>query len=309
MRSGLAVSGGPDSLALLLLAHDAVPGRFEVATVDHGLRDGSGAEAETVARICTERAITCTVLPVAVAPAGNLQANARASRYAALGTWAAQRGLGAVATAHHADDQAETLLMRLGRGAGVRGLAAMRPVAPVPGVAGITLVRPLLDWRRAELARVVAGAGIVPAADPSNRNRRFERVRVREALAAAGWLDPEALGRSAAALADADEALDWMAGEEWAAAVRPAGSGLLYLPRAPRAVRMRVLERIIAMLGRSTPRGAELARWHDRLESGVVATLAGVRGDACDPGGWHFTRAAPPRTAGAGGRKRGDGAA
>ena len=128
-RVGLAVSGGPDSLALLLLAAAARPGLVHAATVDHALRDGSRAEAEAVARVCAERGVPHDILtvdwptqPTSRAPgAGAPCALCRARR---LGD---AHGLAAIATGHHADDQAETLLMRLNRGSGVRGLAAMRP--------------------------------------------------------------------------------------------------------------------------------------------------------------------------------------
>ena len=119
---GLAVSGGPDSLALLLLASEALPGQVEAATVDHGLRAESAAEAEAVAQICATLGVPHAILTVEVAT-GNVQAEARRARYAALGGWLAARDLAALATAHHADDQAETLLLRLNRAIGVAGLA------------------------------------------------------------------------------------------------------------------------------------------------------------------------------------------
>ena len=293
-RAGLAVSGGPDSLALLLLAHAAFPGRFEVATVDHGLRPESAAEAALVSEVCAAQGIAHATLRVAVDPAGNLQANARAARYTALAAWLRGRGLAVLATAHHADDQAETLLMRLARGSGVRGLAGMRPVSAVPGAADLPLVRPLLGWRRAELARVVQDAGIAPAHDPSNRDERFERVRVRAGLAAAGWLDPAALAASAGHLADADAALAWAVEREWEAGVTALADGFAYVPAAPRAVRLRVLERIIAALGTADPRGSEVSRWLDRLAAGETATLGGVRG-AGGEDAWRFTAAPPHR--------------
>src|SRR5690349_11620180 len=110
-KLGLAVSGGPDSLAMLSLAEAIIPGLFEVATVDHGLRPESAAECAMVAQVCADRGIRCEVLQVEVGE-GNVQARAREVRYEALGEWAGERDLSAVATAHHADDQAETLLMR-----------------------------------------------------------------------------------------------------------------------------------------------------------------------------------------------------
>ena len=299
-RIGLAVSGGPDSLALLLLADEAICEGFEVATVDHGLRAESAAEAETVAALCDRLGIAHATLRPSVATTGNLQANARAARYASLGDWAQARGLAAIVTAHHADDQAETLLMRLNRGAGVRGLAGMRRVAAVPGHPGLPLLRPLLGWRKAELEAVIAQAGIEPARDPSNADPRFERVRVREGLAAAAWLDPVALAASAAHLAEADATLDWAAAREWEEGVEHGEDGLAYRPCAPRIVRLRMLERIVAELGHEgVPRGTEIARFDDALCAGGIATLGGVRGQALDDG-WHFTPAPPRRTRAAG---------
>ena len=124
MRLGVAVSGGPDSLALLLLAAAARPTMVEAATVDHGLRAGSADEARMVAGICKQLGVPHRTLLAdwPEAPTTNIQAAARAMRYRLLNEWAIDRGLPAVATAHHADDQAETLLMRLVRGAGVGGL-------------------------------------------------------------------------------------------------------------------------------------------------------------------------------------------
>jgi tRNA(Ile)-lysidine synthase len=143
----VAVSGGPDSLALLLLAHAAMPGLVEAATVDHGLRSESADEAAFVAEICGKLGVPHATLKVTVG-AGNLQAEARAARYAALAGWMAERGLAALATAHHADDQAETLILRLNRGSGVAGLAGVRARGLVPGTR-LPLLRPLLGWRRA----------------------------------------------------------------------------------------------------------------------------------------------------------------
>lgn len=294
-RIGLAVSGGPDSLALLLLAHEAVPAFFEVATVDHGLRPESAAEAEMVAALCDRLGVSHTKLTPTISSTGNLQANARTARYAALGDWAGARGLCAIVTAHHADDQAETLLMRLSRGSGVRGLAGMRGVAAVPGHPDIPLLRPLLGWRKDELEAIVAKARIEPARDPSNADPRFERVRVRAGLVASPWLDPAALAASAAHLAEADAALDWAAAREWNERVSHDKTALHYRPLAPRAVQLRVLARAIATLGHEgTPRGAEIARLHEALSAGGVATLGGVKAVA-ESDGWRFTPAPPRR--------------
>ena len=249
-----------------------------------------------VAQLCTERGIAHAALRCEIVRKGNLQANARAARYAALGEWASERGLAAIITAHHRDDQAETLLMRLNRGAGVRGLAGMRSVAAVPGSLEMPLLRPLLSWSRAELAEIVTRSGLVPAEDSSNRDTRFERVAVRQAMAEAGWLDPAALAASAEHLAEADETLAWAASREWDERVERRPEGFTYRPSAPRAIRLRVLGRILAELGKEgVPRGSEVARLDRCLAGSGTATLAGVRASA-DSGNWTFIPAPPRRT-------------
>lgn len=288
------MSGGPDSLALLLLAHAARPGAIAAATVDHGLRAESAGEAAMVARVCGQLGVPHATLAVRLEP-GNLQAEARAARYAALGGWLERERLAALATAHHADDQAETLLLRLNRASGVAGLAGVRARGTVPGTQ-VPLLRPLLGWRRAELAAVVAAAGLVAVADPSNADDRFDRARLRKALAGADWLDVAALAQSAVHLADADAALDWAARREWAEAVSPAPMGLVYRPQAPRAVALRVLARIVTELDGAAPRGSALARLFDSLIARQPASIGALVVRAM-PDGWHFTRA-PQRRGG-----------
>lgn len=275
-------------MALLLLANAALPGRIEAATVDHGLRAESADEAAAVARLCAGLGIPHASLKVEVAP-GNLQSQARKARYAALGGWLAERGLAALASAHHADDQAETLLARLNRASGVAGLAGVRARGQVPGT-NFLLLRPLLGWRREELGQVVAAAGVTAAQDPSNRDDRFDRVRLRRALTSAEWLDIPALAASAAHLADADAALDWAARREWAEAVSREGLGLTYRPQAPRAVALRVLARIVAELGGEEVRGSALARLFDSLCAGQAASIGNLVARATHDG-WSFARA------------------
>ena len=291
---GIAVSGGPDSTALLMLAAAALPGRVEAATVDHGLRAANAEEAEQVALLCRRLGVPHRTLPVNVAP-GNVQDAARQARYAALRDWAQERGLGAVATAHHADDQAETLIMRLNRASGVAGLAGARPRATVPG-SRIPLLRPLLSWRRAELAQFVAHAGVPTADDPSNRDDRFDRARLRKALVGADWLDPAALAASARHIADADAALSWSAELEYKARVKREAFGVTYKPMAPRAIALRVVARIVAELTGEEPRGGTVARLFDSLVAGRPATIGElvVRPNA---GGWSFARAPARRVA------------
>ena len=298
-RIGIAVSGGPDSMALLLLAAAARPGRVEAATVDHLLRPESAAEAEMVAGFASGWMSRTQPSPRngPQSRTSAIQERARDERYRLLAAWLAERALDALATAHHADDQAETLVMRLNRGAGVRGLAAIRPSGRVPG-SDLPLLRPLLGWRRAELGSVCAAAGIEPAADPGNQDARYERVRVRRDISAVGWLDPEAVARSAAHLAGADEALDWAAEQEWDRGVTGADGQIVYRPGgAPSEIVRRVVERAIATLrheGAGQPlRGRELDNLLEKLGSGGAATLRGVQ---CSGGAeWKFIPA-PYRT-------------
>jgi tRNA(Ile)-lysidine synthase len=289
-RLGLAVSGGPDSLALLLLAQAAIPGLFAVATVNHGLRREAADECAMVERVCAEREIPCEVLVIRTGE-GNLQAAAREARYVALGAWARRDGLAALATAHHADDQAETLVMRLNRASGLGGLAGVRPRGLVPGTA-LPLIRPLLGWRRADLAAIVRRAGLEPARDPSNADETYDRVRIRKALATADWLDVEAMAASAAHLADADDAIEWMVERDWTENVTVVDGGLRYETDAPKAVMLRVVSRIIAGFGAS-PRGGAVARLIAELQQGVQGNIAGVVA-VVEDGGWVF-RPEPPR--------------
>ena len=278
---------------MLLLAQAAFPGRIEAATVDHRLRADSAAEAAMVAQLCAGLGVPHRVLPVVVA-AGNLQAEARAARYAALTEWLNDRGLAALATAHHADDQAETLAARLNRGSGAAGLAGVRARGQVPGSES-ALLRPLLGWRRAELADVVAAAGLGPVDDPANRDPRFDRARIRQALGGAAWVDVAAWARSAGHLADADAALDWAAAREWSEGVTRDGPGLTYRPRAPRAIALRVLARIVRELTGEEARGSALARLFDALLARQTATLGTLVARATRDG-WSFTPAPKRRS-------------
>ncbi len=275
---GLAVSGGPDSLALLLLAHAALPGRIAVASVDHGLRPEAAGEVALVGRIAAERGIPFAPITVSLAP-GNIPARAREARYAALARWAGEAGLGAVATAHHADDQAETLLMRLGRGSGLAGLAGVRPRGRIEG-SEVPLLRPLLGWRKAELAALVAEAGIVAAQDPTNTDPAHDRARLRAQLAEADWLDPLAIAASAAHLAESWQALEWYAELDWHEMVMREGNdtgtpGFSYCANVPRVIAIETILRIIRELGGHATR-SEAARAWERLWAGENASLGGV---------------------------------
>lgn len=280
---GLAVSGGPDSLALLLLGAAAMPGEVAAMSIDHGLRPEAASEVALVEAVCVSLDVPFSSAKVTVA-AGNLQAKAREARYAALKRWSRELALGAVATAHHIDDQAETLLMRLARGSGLAGLAGVREWTHLPG--GETpLIRPLLGFRKHELEAVVESAGIVPASDPSNQNPAFDRVRVRQHLAQHDWLDAEALAASAQHLAEGWRALEWYAQLDWEEMVAreetPEGAPQYrYYCNVPRAIQIETVMRIVSEFGGRVNRG-EAGNAADRLWRGENASLGGVLG-RCD---------------------------
>jgi len=202
LRYGVAVSGGPDSMALLWLMATLLPGQVQAATVDHGLRKGSDEEARMVAGYCSREHIPHDILRPAAPITGSLQAAARAERYRLLDAWRQANDIDFVLTAHHADDQLETMVMRLNRSSGVGGLAAIRE-------RNGAILRPLLGWRRDLLVRLALDNDIPFIEDPSNSDDRFDRARLRHALRMQTALDPEAAVRSARWLAEADDAIDW----------------------------------------------------------------------------------------------------
>ena len=301
-RLGLAVSGGPDSLAMLLLAAAGYPGRVEAATVDHGIRPANAEEAAAVAGLCAALAVPHATLRAAEPPpSGANQGWARTLRYRLLARWVAERSLGALLTAHHADDQAETLLMRLNRGSGLGGLAGIRGRETIAGVA---VLRPLLGWRREELRVVVAGAGLAAADDPSNRDPRHDRTHARALLAADSWLDPCRLANSASHLAKAEAALAWLAEREFANCSRAEeGTLLLDAVGLPAELQRRLLMLALERFGVTNPDGPTLARLHARLCEGGTGTIGGVR--ACGGPVWRLAPAPPRRSTGSAGTRVG----
>ncbi len=190
----LAVSGGPDSTTLMVLARQWQRARqlrgkvcpaLHVAVVDHGLRSESAAEARQAAdnakALGLPAQVLCVDLGVERRGAGNVQARARDGRYRCLVAAAHGAGCEAIATGHHRDDQAETVLLRLMRGSGLFGLAGM---AAEVALAELQLVRPLLDVARDDLMTIAHGSGLPIADDPSNKNAAYDRVWVRQLLAA-----------------------------------------------------------------------------------------------------------------------------
>jgi tRNA(Ile)-lysidine synthase len=283
---GVAVSGGPDSLALLLLAHAALPKRVLAATIDHGLRAESGAEAAMVAGICKTMDIPHETVAVAVEP-GNLQDRAREARYAALCRSFGERRCGVFATAHHGDDQAETLLMRLNRGSGLAGLAGIRAWRALAGYdppGEYLLVRPLLHWRREELAALVSAAGLDAVRDPSNEDEAFDRVQMRKVLAGQDWIDPLAIARSAELLQDAERAVEDAVSATYGRCVYREGEITWFHWGHAQVVEVEVVRAILKDFGADISRSAA-AQLVDQLRTDGHGTLGGVM--ACRA--WHRT--------------------
>ncbi|MGE5953455.1 MAG: tRNA lysidine(34) synthetase TilS [Qipengyuania vulgaris] len=299
-KLGIALSGGGDSLALLLLANAALPGRVEAATVDHQLRAESAGEAQLAASFCAALGVPHRILQVEVGE-GNVQDRAREARYNSLGEWCVDRDLDGLATAHQMEDQAETFLMRLNRGSGLSGLSSIRALGSVPN-ALIRLVRPLLGWRRAELVELVRSVGWEPVADPSNENTDFDRVRMRRQLAECDWLDIAAIGRSASFIAEANDTLEWVIGREYNQRVTYDGTEAIYRALETGVggtlVRGGVIRAIFRLLGVSVDQrvGAALV---ENLIGGLKTNVAGIQTEVRDVDGerlWVFRKENPRRT-------------
>ncbi len=232
----VALSGGADSLALTAVAAELLP--TTALIVDHGLQPGSAAAAQTAQRQAL--ALGCVgaeIIPVTVGTAGGPEAAARSARYAALET---ARAGAPVLIGHTLDDQAETVLLGLGRGSGPRSIAGIRPFDP-------PWCRPLLQLRRATTEAACAALGLTPWRDPHNDDRRFTRTRLRHEVLplledVLGGGVAEALARTATALQEDGDVLDELADRALAAA-RPHTDGLptAAVAALPAAVRLRAL--------------------------------------------------------------------
>jgi tRNA(Ile)-lysidine synthase len=285
----VAVSGGADSLALCLLADAwarARDGTVIGLTVDHGLRPEAAAEAARVGSWLAARGIRHRVLAWRP-PSGlrNVQAAARDARYELLLGWCASAGCLHLLTAHHREDQAETLLLRLARGSGLDGLAGM---ASCRETTACRLLRPLLAVPRARLAASLRDAGQDWIEDPSNRDEAYARVRLRAGagLLAREGLGPARLAVTARHLGRARAALEDGVTRLLARAVRlhPGGFAELEADRlagAPPEIALRALARIAATIGAADhpPRLDRLERLYRALRGGLAAgrTLAGCR--------------------------------
>ena len=277
-RIAVAVSGGGDSIALLHLIREWGAARGitpEAMTVDHRLRAESAAETAWVAAQCAALDIPHHSLVWQKSPdhAGNLSAAARDARYALMGALCRERGIFTLMTAHTEGDQAETVLMRMARGSGVDGLAA---IPRQSDVAGIRVIRPLLDVSRSELRAWLTERGIEWLEDPTNDDARFDRVKARQALEVLAGLGfrNDRLARMADAMRDARQVLDEAAVSLSARAVEASPLGYFRLRRAefaaaPRETAHRLLTGLMQALSGAVyrPRRAAL--------DAFAATLSG----------------------------------
>ncbi len=294
-RLALAVSGGGDSLALMwLVARWAKgldkPPRLHVLTVDHGLREDSARVAQEVCRRAGELGLPCDVLRwEGEKPRTGIEEAARAARYRLLARWCAQKRA-ALVVAHTREDQAETFLMRLGRGSGVDGLSGMAPMSLAPHVSlPVPLLRPLLAVGRARLRAVLEEAGWNWHEDPANTDERHERARVRRLLSLleGEGITAAAIAVSAARLGRAREALEREVATFLRSKVAIHPLGMARVPRGPfddlaPETALRVLAELSGRLGGHGRRlmdlaGVErlLAWW--RAGSEAARTLGGAR--------------------------------
>ncbi len=269
----LAVSGGPDSTALIhAAALLQAAASLRVATVDHGLRPEATGEADAVARASAALGLPHATLPwMGAKPLTGLQDAAREARYRLLADHAATCGAGLLLTAHTRDDQAETVLMRLASGSALAGLAGMRPERPL--APGLVLGRPFLGLDKATLVAWCEARGLPYLRDPSNGDARFARARLRGAAAAlaAEGLTGARLARLAERAARDEAALRKAAADALDAASLPCGGARLrldgrILAALPDAVALRCIDQALDRSG-GAPRRLE------RLEALVLGTL------------------------------------
>lgn len=278
-RLGIAVSGGSDSMALMHLVQEWAGARHvQAATVDHGLRPESAQEAVLVGKAADRLGIAHEILLWQRGDGGgNLMAAAREARLRLLADWAGRRGLEAVLLGHTQDDQAETVLMRLARGAGVDGLSGM---AASRWSHDMLWLRPMLGMRRIDLRDWLRGREIGWIDDPSNDNPDYERVRVRKAMALL-QLSPAALAQTADNLAMARSAL-----QDFSARVCQGASathGALHLSLnefsdAPEDVQRRILVAALRWMTGAAypPRRGRVANGLMAIRTGRTFTVEGV---------------------------------
>ena len=283
----VAVSGGGDSMALCLLALEWAQrrqGRVSALTVDHGLRPEAAAEARQVGHwLETRGSDHCILRWDGIKPVSGVQAAARDARYRLMTAWCRDAGVLHLLLAHNLEDQAETFLMRLQRGSGAAGLAAMAAVVETPSV---RLLRPLLGTARDRLRATLRARRQEWIEDPSNDDPGFARIRLRRAFPALAGAGISAAGLAAAArrlaevrvvIEDAVSALLAGCCTVHAAGYAEVDGGTL--AAAPHEVSLQALERLLIGIGGKAyaPRRERLARLHRGLAAGRPATLGGCR--------------------------------
>lgn len=288
-RIAVAVSGGADSLALALLLYEwsrPFGGHITALSVDHGLRPEAAAEARFVARTLKPLGLAHRTLRWRGAkPVTNISAEARRARYDLLSRCCQRRGLLHLALGHHLDDQAETFLLRLGRGSGLDGLAAMSPIVELPA---LRLLRPLLDLPKARLEATLRARGLNWVEDPTNRDPAQARARLRELLPglAREGLTADRLAAATRHLGRARAALECELACLLVRAVSLDSVGFAWidpvpLVGAPTALGLRALARVLTTVGGAEygPRLESLERLLGRISSGLTAgvTLGGCR--------------------------------
>lgn len=287
----VAVSGGPDSMALVALSHDWARdrgGRVEGLIVDHGLRPDSTDEADRVAEWLNEFGIGRRILTWrGDKPRSDIQATARTARYGLMGDWCRSEGVAHLLLGHHQDDLAETFLLRLERHSGLDGLAAMAAVAET---AHGRLLRPLLTVPQARLRATLDERQVPSVDDPSNRDRRYGRVRVRQMMPylADDGVTAGRLARTALGMGRGRRFMDQAVARLLARAATPHRAGFCWLDAAaygaaPHGVARRALTRLLLYIGGGgpyPPRSERLERLHRAISDDALnggRTLAGCR--------------------------------
>lgn len=296
----VAVSGGGDSVALMFLLADWAKANAKipptVLTVDHGLMPNSARHARDVAARAKKAGLKAEVLVwKASKPKSDIEAQAREARYRLIGEWCKAHKINGVYVAHTMEDQAETFLLRLGRGSGLDGLSAMRPVAlyPASGFDELRVVRPLMGIGRSELREFLTSRKESWVEDAMNADPRFGRARLR-----AAWPMLEDLGLSSARIADAArhlgrarEALDHATENLLARASRVA-DGEAYLDparlaAAPREIGLRSFAWLLSRVSGQPyrPRFERLERLFDAICRGELVAARTLHGCRIAPGG------------------------
>ncbi|APG62337.1 tRNA lysidine(34) synthetase TilS [Sphingorhabdus lutea] len=269
----IAVSGGPDSLALMLLAQHHFTGNVMAATIDHQLRSEAAQEADYVAQICSQIGMPHFIEKITVSRNANIQSSARAERYKALHRIADAQNGQWILTAHHADDQLETMMMRLARGSGIDGLSGVRPQNG-------NIIRPLLNFTKDELQQICDDAAIAPIIDPSNQNVDFDRVRFRNWLSQPQTpINAISAAQSAHALQQANDAISWSSDILWAQHHAQSNDIIMLknMEKLPHIYQRRLVLRAISCIENDVKiRGEQLSMIIENLLSMKKATIGDI---------------------------------